>query len=80
LNFFLWGSGYIYNGTRTIFGIGLIIVEILEHAPLFIFGLNQRLSLPLILYPLSHLLTSLLLAYDAYIEVKPIRDRKRLGA
>jgi hypothetical protein len=69
LNFFIWGSGYIYNRKRKIFGTGLILVAVLEHSPLLILGLNFVLSHPYYLYLLGHLLILTLFAYDAYIEV-----------
>ena len=68
LNFFIWGSGYIYNGKRKIFGTGLILVAVLEHSPLLVLGLNFVLSYPYYLYLLGHLLISTLFAYDAYNE------------
>ena len=72
LNFFIWGSGYIYNGKRKIFGAGLILVAVLEHSPLLVLGLNFVLSYPYYLYLLGHLLISTLFAYDAYNESKSL--------
>jgi hypothetical protein len=70
LNFFLWGGGYIYNGSRKTFGLGLLVVEILEHSPLMVLGLDFVLTYPFFLYLFGHLLISALFAYDAYTEAK----------
>ena len=66
LNFFLWGFGYLYLGKRKAFGAGMFIVEILEHAPIIFLNASTWWSWPFVLYPASHLLIGILLAYDAY--------------
>ena len=68
LNFVFWGFGYLYLGKRKAFGAGMFIVEILEHAPILFLGLGNFWAMPLILYPISHTLISILLAYDVYKE------------
>lgn len=75
LNLLIWGAGYIYNGVRTAYGVGLIVVEILEHAPLFYLGLEATVSFPIMLYPISHLLISVLLAYDGYKDTEKINSQ-----
>jgi hypothetical protein len=74
INFFFWGGGYIYLGKRTTFGYGLLLVEILEHSPLIVFGLGIITQYPYYLYVAGHLLLSTLFAWDAYnmsLEIDP---------
>ncbi len=74
LNFFIWGSGYLYIGQKKTLGYGLLLVAVLEHSPLLILGLSIIAQYPYYLYLSGHLVLSTILAYDAYsmaLELEP---------
>lgn len=70
LNFILWGTGYIYNGSRIVFGILMLISMIILHSPLFYLGIRWYFAFPGLLIILGHVIISLALAYDAYNDTK----------
>ncbi len=66
LNFFLWGSGYIYLKKRQTLGVGLLISEILMHISWIYLGFDAIFGIPGIYNSIGMLILSLVLAYDAY--------------
>ncbi len=70
LNFFIWGSGYLYIGNNPVFGYGLILVAIFEHSPVLITGIGLIFTYPFYIYVVGHLILSIILAYDAYNSIK----------
>jgi hypothetical protein len=69
LNFFFWGSGYIYAGRRRSFGALLFVGFLLVHAYWLTVGFVQIwTSLLGALAIVGHLVISLGLAYDVYSE------------
>ncbi|MHA1719954.1 MAG: hypothetical protein ACTSWX_06400 [Promethearchaeota archaeon] len=66
LNFFLWGSGYIYLKKRQFLGIGLLVAEILMHISWIYLGFNAIFGIPGIYNSIGMIILSLVLAYDAY--------------
>ena len=70
LNLFVWGAGYLYNGTRKAFGIGLIIFGILMHIPWLFIGIDGIFAFPYIFDTISMIVLSVILAYDGYTGVK----------
>jgi len=68
LNLFFWGVGYIYLGKRKGIGAGLFLAELIEHMPILFLGMPWFIVLPGILYPLGHILISVMLAVDVYEE------------
>ena len=74
LNFIIWGTGYIHNRKRLGLGLGFLITWILVLLLAIFsgmsFGTAMFLRFPIFLGILVYILLSLLLAYDAYKEVK----------
>ncbi|MFH0837208.1 MAG: hypothetical protein V1870_03705 [Candidatus Aenigmatarchaeota archaeon] len=70
LNFIIWGTGYIHNGKRLVLGIGLLFVWILSLLPIIYLGIMWYFTIPGLLFLMAHLITSLVLAYDANIDAK----------
>lgn len=67
LNFVLWGSGYLYIGKKKGFGLGWLLAFIPAHLSVYYFGweffYTQTAGM---LTLLSHIIISILLAYDVY--------------
>ena len=70
LNFFFWGIGYLYIGKRRVLGIGLLLVEIFWHIPWLILGFTGIFGFPYIFSSIAMTILSIVIAYDAYSEVK----------
>ena len=66
LNFVIWGLGYIYLGKKLLFGFGFLIITILIHIPVVYHHTVYYFQMPGILILISHLIISMLLAYDVY--------------
>ena len=77
LNATFWGLGYYYNGRRKLFGLLLMVVEIIILVWLY---LNPSLLLwrtlldPIVI--ISAIIFFFALAYDAYNEAKEERERE----
>ena len=76
LNFFFFGIGYVYNGSRVGFGIGLFVVWLL----LSLSSLLQLGSLASagVLSEFGQLVLSIVLAYDGYKEAQVINKRGKI--
>ena len=59
LNFFLWGSGYIYLKKRHTLGVGLLVTEILMHISWIYLGFNAIFGIPGIYNSIGMLILSL---------------------
>jgi len=71
LNFIIWGTGYIYNGRKLVFGILLLISLVVLHTHIvFYLGIRWYISYPGVLTTLFHLLLSMAFAYDGYRDAK----------
>lgn len=66
LNFIVWGLGYIYKG-KSGFGLVWIIAYIFAHLPIYFLGWEYAFTeMAGILTFTSHIIISILLAYDVY--------------
>lgn len=72
INFILPGIGYVYNGKRVGFGLGVFLVLFMDY---FIVASYENVSLMGASFIISIFL-GILFAYDGYQEAKEINKRK----
>ncbi len=72
LNFFFWGTGYVYNGKRVWFGIGLFVSDVFMMWSAVIQTLQSGGVESIMWHGL--VLITLLFAYDAYREAKELKN------
>lgn len=72
LNFFFWGTGYIYCGKKHIFGYLVFVAFLFVHLPLF-YSL-KRTEPPDIFTFVGHLVLSAAFAFDA---LKPAKIKEK---
>lgn len=81
LNFFFMGPGYIYNGRRTLLGVGWTLTALaltaVEQGPLFANGANLQTTSPTAFAVMfaAVFLGNLCFAVDGYREAKAINGQ-----
>lgn len=77
LNFLFWGVGYVYNGSKIGFGIGLFVVFLLlSVSSLFQLGNLGIFSSGGLISEFGQFILAILFAYDGYKEAQKINEGK----
>lgn len=83
LNFFFMGPGYVYNGRRTLLGVGwtlaAIALTVVEQGPVFGGGTNLQSASPIAfgLMFVAVFVANTCFAVDGYREAKTINEGPR---